>query len=190
MLIATDPIDLLEKRVADLELKLLPKDRTREIDKSQVITDLLLQTHSMISTALSCRDVISTVLDKLTTINDYLDPNFAERISEVEEKRQYIITVYPQLKNYADLIKDFKNLWQYIDSKNIHNITELTDKLQKLAIENINVYEESKIITTQILESLVKYNDILLSIRLLFAQLEANISAAEQSVKPKEFVDE
>lgn len=53
-----DPIDILEKRVRQLEQQILPKDynkTTTDDTKKTSVINLCLDTHTMIQSALSCR---------------------------------------------------------------------------------------------------------------------------------------
>lgn len=92
-----DAIDLVEKRIEALERQILPKGPQPSNVKFQPITDLLNQTQTMISSALSCREAITTTLQQLDTINNYLDPNNGENDLEVEAKRQYLLELYPEV---------------------------------------------------------------------------------------------
>ncbi|KAJ8971948.1 hypothetical protein NQ314_000465 [Rhamnusium bicolor] len=180
-----DSVDLLEKRIETLELLVLPKNFTCFTNKNQAITDLLLQTYTMITSALSCREAIISILQHMTTINEYLDPTSGENILEVEAKRHYLLELYPELKDTVRLIRSFENLLLYTDSGNILKITELSEKLDRLAVTNLNIYEESREVTQNILKSLQKYNDITGSIKILFAQLDnAMIDLESTLVQP------
>ncbi|KAL1491147.1 hypothetical protein ABEB36_011788 [Hypothenemus hampei] len=179
-----DPIDLLEKRIEALELQVFPKEASLE-NRAQAITDLLLQTQTMISSALSCREAITSILQHMTTINEYLDPCNGENILEVEAKRYYLLELYPELKDTVQLIGTFQNLIPYTNSDNINKVTELSDKLEQLACTNLSVYEESRGVTQDILRSLQQYNDITSSIQVLFAQLDRAITDLEAALQPR-----
>ncbi|KAF5269254.1 hypothetical protein FQR65_LT02555 [Abscondita terminalis] len=165
-----DPIDLLEKRIAALELEVLPLVKNVGRDKSQLISDLLIQTHSMTTTALSCREVITSILRRMEVINDYLNPNYCDTQLDVQDKKQYILELYPEMKKTMQLVVDFDRLRAFIDSSSINNIPTLVDKLEKLTISN--------------------YNDITMSIKILFAQLEESITNIEISLQTKGRLDD
>jgi len=185
-----DAIDLLEKRIAALELEVLPLTKTTTVDKSQTITDLLLQTHSMTTTALSCREVITSILQRMEVINDYLNPSYCDNHLDVQDKRQYILELYPEMKKTLQLVTDFEKLKAFLDSPSINNIPVLVDKLEKLTISNIDTYDECKEVTDKILKALQQYNDITMSLKILFAQLEHSITNIEMSLQPKATIDE
>lgn len=181
----TDPIDLLEKRIAALELQILPEDKNTELNKTQAIADLLIQTHTMIATALSCRDVISSILEKLPIINEYLNPMYSENELELHAKRQYVLELYPELKQTAALMSEFDTVKDVTDSKVISRISDLSDKLENLTISTLSTYDECKVITCKVLESLQQYNDITKTIKILFAQLEYKVNEIETALAPK-----
>lgn len=185
-----DPIDLLEKRIAALELEVLPLAKHADIDKSQLVTDLLLQTHSMTATALSCREVITSILRRMEVINDYLNPSYCDTQLDIQDKRQYVLELYPEMKKTVQLVVEFERLKSFLDSPSIHNIPMLVNKLEQLTISNVNTYEECKEVTDRILQALQQYNDITMSIKILFAQLEQSITSIEISLQPRLAVDE
>ncbi|KAK5645822.1 hypothetical protein RI129_004286 [Pyrocoelia pectoralis] len=185
-----DPIDLLEKRIAALELEVLPLAKEVGPDKSQLITDLLIQTHSMTTTALSCREVITSILRRMEIINDYLNPSYCDVQLDIQDKKQYILELYPEMKKTMQLVVDFERLRTFLDSPSISNIPSLVDKLEKLTISNVNTYQECKEVTNKILQALQQYNDITMSIKILFAQLEESITNIEVSLLPKTRIDD
>ncbi|KAK4879293.1 hypothetical protein RN001_007439 [Aquatica leii] len=184
-----DPIDLLEKRIAALELEVLPLSKEVGPDKSQLISNLLIQTHSMTTTALSCREVITSILRRMEVINDYLNPNYTDTQLDVQDKKQYILELYPEMKKSMQLVVDFERLRAFLDSSSINNIPSLVDKLEKLTISSVNTYEECKEVTNKILYALQQYNDITMSIKILFAQLEESITNIEISLQPRSRID-
>ncbi|CAH1369256.1 hypothetical protein MTP99_010723 [Tenebrio molitor] len=185
-----DSLDFLEKRIEALELQILPKNPNFAIDdKTQEISDLLLQTQTMISSALSCREAITSILQHMTTINEYLDPSNGENELEVEAKRHYLLELYPELKDTVKLISTFENLTPYTDSESILKVTELTDKLESLAVYNLKIFEESQQVTQKTVCALQQYNDIISSIKVLFSQLDKAITDLEAALLPK-FVTE
>ncbi|KRT84158.1 hypothetical protein AMK59_887 [Oryctes borbonicus] len=181
----SDPIDLLEKRIAALELQILPKEKDVEINKVQPIADLLIQTHTMIATALSCRDAISAILEKLPVINEYLNPMYSETELELEAKRQYVLELYPELKETAVLLTEFDSVRDVTDSKVIARVSDLAEKLETMVHLTLDTYDECKSITKKVLESLQQYSDIIKTIKILFAQLEYNITEIEAILAPK-----
>ncbi|CAG9771969.1 unnamed protein product [Ceutorhynchus assimilis] len=179
-----DGIDLLEKRIEALEEQILPKETSLE-NKSQAITDLLLQSQTMITSALSCRESITSILGHMTTINNYLDPCNWENDLEVEAKRHYLLELYPELRNTVQLVRSVQKLIPYTNSDKIMKVTELSGKLEQLTETNLVVYSESRDVTQKVLKSLQQYNDITTSIKVLFAQLDRAVVVLEEALLPK-----
>ncbi|CAH0558243.1 unnamed protein product [Brassicogethes aeneus] len=183
-----DPLDILEKRITALELQVLPKNG--EINSAQAITELLLQTHNMLTSALSCREAISSILQHLSTINNYLDPNNGETELETEAKRQYLLECYPEIKETVQAIATIGSLTSFTDSANIKKVTELSQKLEELSVSNLGIYEESRKCTENVVRTLQEYNDITSSIKMLFAQLDRAMTDIELSLIPKMKLEE
>lgn len=184
-----DAISLLEKRIEALELQVLPADRSSLSNETQTVTDLLLQTQTMIKSALSCREAITSILHHTVTINEYLDPSHGSSELEIEAKRHYLLELYPEIRETIQTVGTFEKLIPFIDSTNITKLTELAEKLEHLAVTNLTLYDESREVTVKVLKSLQDYNDISMSIKLLFGQLDRAILELEEALKPK-FVTE
>lgn len=180
-----DAISLLEKRIEALELQVLPSNGTTLSTNSQTVTDLLFQTQTMITSALSCREAITSILQHMVTINEYLDPRNGANELEVEAKRHYLLELYPEIKDTVQTISGFEKLVPFIDSTNIAKVTELAEKLQQLAVSNLTIYDESREVTLKVLKSLQEYNNITSSIKILFAQLDKAVSDLELALQPK-----
>ncbi|XP_056644647.1 uncharacterized protein LOC130900078 isoform X1 [Diorhabda carinulata] len=181
-----DPITILEKRIEALELQVFPSgDHSLIGIKTQTITNLLQETQTMITSALSCREAITSMLQHLVTINDYLDPSGGADELEVEAKRHYLLELYPELKNTIQSIGTFETLLPYIDSINISKIVDLSSKLEELAVSNLSLYGECRDVTKKVLVALQNYNDISNSIIVLFAQLDTAVSNLEVALQPK-----
>lgn len=186
-----DAIDLIAKRISALELAVFPNGEYVKPDKSQPeITDLLLQTHSMTVTALSCREVVTSILKRMETINDYLLPDYCDNQLDIQDKHQYILELYPEMKKTLKLLEEFEQLKAFLDSPPINNIPSLVDQLENLTLDNISTYQECKSLTDKILRALQQYSDITMSIKILFAQLEQSITNIEISLQPKPTIDE
>lgn len=183
-LIDMEAIDLLEKRIAALELQVLPSDANFP-KNNQKITDLLLQTQTMITSALSCRDIIVSILQHMVSINTYLDPAAGDNMLEVEAKRLYLLELYPELKDTIIMISTLQESIKFIDSPNIMRVTELCGQLEQLAVKNLGTYEKSRDVTHKVLQAIQQYNDISHTIKLLFMKMDNIISELETALQPK-----
>lgn len=181
-------VDMLEKRLEVLEHTVIGKKKL--VDKMQDVTELLIHTRMMIASALSLREVITSLLEKMPKLNEYLDPTYSANDLETELKRQYVMLLYPELKETSQLINKFENLKPVIDSKSILQVTEYLDKLNELATVNLKLYEQSRETTNNVLKALQMYNDITLSIRKLFADLDKSVTELEDSLHPKVAIEE
>lgn len=181
-------IDILEKRVEELEKQILGK--RKQTDVTQTIADQLIQTKVMISSALSLRESITSLLEKMPKVNEYLDPTLFVGELESEVKRQYVLLLYPELKETAELLQKFNGLKSVLDSKHILQVNDSMGKLNELAAANLVLYEKSRDTTNDILKALQAYNDIIMSIRKLFADLDQSITELEISRLPKAKIDD
>lgn len=181
-------IDLLEKRLEALELQIMGKSGSK--GKSQDVTELLLHTKMMTASALSLREVITSILERMPKLNDYLDPSYSLNDHETEVKRRYVILLYSELKESAELIKKFEFLRPVLDSNYILEIGQSMEKLKELTAENVSLYEKSTQTTNDVLKALQTYNNITLSIRKVFVELDKSVTELENASQPKVKVEE
>ncbi|XP_017785793.1 PREDICTED: uncharacterized protein LOC108568950 [Nicrophorus vespilloides] len=179
---------IMERRVAALEQMVFKG--LKDIPKNQEVTELLLQAHTMIASSLSCRETILSVMQRMAILNGYLDPNYIDSELELEVKKQYILELHPELKKQVELVANIEKLKPFADSPNISQVTDLSDKLEELTITNLNTYEESKTVTDEVLDSLQRYNDITMTTRLLFAELDMRVTELELSENTKNLLDD
>lgn len=182
------PVDSLEKRLEALENKVFAQKNV--IDKTRTVTDQLLQTKIMIKSALSLRESITSLLEKMPKINEYLDPTYSVNESETELKRRYVILLYPELKETAELLHRFNDLKSMADSKAVVQISDSVGKMNELAAKNLALYEKSRDTTNDILKALQAYNDITFSIRKLFADLDKSLTELELLIHTKVKMEE
>lgn len=183
-----DPLDSLEERIKNLERKLLPEGVT--INQTTSITDTLLNVKSMLTTALSCRDVVIRMMTKLEELDKCIDPNYSDNEYELNTKREYVMEVYTKFTQFVNLMKEFHKLKDTINSKNLDNVMELSDKLDTAIINNTNIYLENVDVTEKIFNCIRQIYDITVSLKTLFAQLDINLYQVELPPGKKVEVDE
>ncbi|CAG9858963.1 unnamed protein product [Phyllotreta striolata] len=184
-----DPIVGLEKQIEALELQALQNEDQSQIkSKIQAITGLLLQTRMMINSALSCREALTSMLQPLTTVNDYLNPSTSGNDVEAEAKRLYLLESYPELIGTVQTIGTFESLLPFLGSINISKVVEFCEILEELALNNTELYGECRDVIKEVLAALQDYNDISNSIKALLSQWDFTISNLEHALQPK-FLD-
>lgn len=173
----------MERKIAALELKVLPKEPVED-QIAQSVTDMLLQINTLISSALSCRDVVNAILNRMTELNNYLDPNFYENGLTVEAKREFLLAIYPEIRKYGESIQRLKALHPVLDSDPIKNVPSLVSKLGQLTLSTLKTHEEGVEISRSITHALQQYNDIIYSITRTFVELEEIVTQLEFEMKP------
>lgn len=184
-----DAIDLLEKRLAALEVQVLPEKEAYLLFIPGVV-DLLIEAQTMIKTALSCRDVMSSIVEKLPLINAFLDPMHCENELELQTRRQYILEMTPELMQSASLLTRLEMVKCFTDSKSITRIADLSEKLESVAVSSFTHYTGHKLLTEDVVNYVQMYNEVIKTIKELFAQFEFNLTEIEKALAPKPPVDD
>lgn len=188
IVLAVDPIDILERKIAALELKVLPMEKQEENIKLNV-TDMLLQINTLISAALSCREVVTAILNRMPELNRYLDPSFCEYQLTTESKRQFILAIYPEIKKYWESIQKLKLLVPILDSEPLQNVPTLVPKLEHLTLSTLKLHEEGQQVSKSITEALQQYNDIISLISQTLIQFEELVTQFELQMRPRVVIE-
>lgn len=167
-----------------MELKVLPIEKQEE-NVNQSVSEMLIQINTLISSALSCREVVTAILTRMTELNQYLDPNFYENRLSTAAKKQFILAIYPEVKKYGESIQRLKSLVPVLDSEHLQNTPSLIPKLEQLSLSTLKTHEESQEVSRSIAEALQQYNNIIYSITQTFVQLEEMVTQLEFEMKPK-----
>lgn len=157
---------------------------------SSSVADMLIQTNTLVASALSGREIVTTIFNRMNDLNQYLDPNYYESKLSVASQKQYILALYPEIKKYGESIHKLKTLVPVLDSTHLNNVPGLIPKLEQLTVSNLNMQEESQEVSARISEALQKYNDIIYSISRTFVQLEDILSRLESDMRNVLAVDE
>lgn len=180
----SDPIDILEKRIAALELQILPPKVSEEALAQTTITDMLIQTNTLIASALSGREIVNTILNRMVELNQCLDPTFYENKLHIQAKRQFILALYPEIKKYGELVQKLKScMLPVLDSQPLNNVPNLIPKLEQLTVSNLKMHEESQEVSASIEKTLQQYNDIICSISRTYVQLEDIVTRLETDMR-------
>ncbi|CAG9835819.1 unnamed protein product [Diabrotica balteata] len=184
-------LDLLEKRIEALELKVFPAgDPSAIANKNQTITNILTQVQTFVTTALTCRETITSMLQCYGTLNEYLDPAGGADELEVEAKRHYILQLHPEIKDTLQThTRILQNLLPYVESENISKVVEMTAQLEEASVSHLNLYGEWRDTMYKMVVALQNFTDIMSSIKVLFSQLDNTLTSLEYSLQPK-FVTE
>lgn len=178
-------LDMIESRVSALEEKILGQTKNEEpkrnfSDLKPMITDTLLEAQTMITSALSCRDSIGRVMDKMVRVDEYLDPLYVAQIMDVECKMTYILEMHEKLNELHEKLKIFDKLLVVLDSENIKKLLENGETIQITAAKTSEVNELSISTLDKIMKLLVGYDDMMKNVQHLFRQMNLLLTNLEE----------
>ncbi|XP_044751800.1 uncharacterized protein LOC123311774 isoform X1 [Coccinella septempunctata] len=184
-------LDLIESRIAALEREILGiANNGNTDDLKTTVTDSLIQAHTMISSALSCRDSITAVMDRMAKVDEYLDPLYVVQMIDVECKMTYVLEMHEKLKENYESLKALDKLLVILNSENINRLIDNDDRIKLALIENFAINQERLKTVENVIKVLVGYNDMMKNIKLLFRQMNLLLtnleSGQEQTFKNEE----
>ncbi|XP_051172853.1 uncharacterized protein LOC127289119 [Leptopilina boulardi] len=188
----SNSLEILEERVAALEKQIygnVSMSAAKEKFSETPVIENLLNINTFISTALSGRESINTLINRLPELSNYLDSNFEDCDSQTDAKLEYILTSEAQIKENLRLLTEIEKLNPVLEIESMKEAPELSKKLNTLSLNYLPMNEESKALNREIHDLFNNYNSIINSISETLIQMDSKITMAEIAATPKKQVD-
>ncbi|XP_058803135.1 uncharacterized protein LOC131671040 [Phymastichus coffea] len=182
---------VLEQRIAELEKKLFGLEEKVNMDsvpESSVI-DSLSHANTLISSALSGRDKINTLIQRLPEIESYIESDFEPTEVQTDVKLEYIEAMQAEIKENAIKLIKLKELAPVLESDSFKNLPELSEKLHNLSLKYIELGKRAEIVNSDTRNMISRYNDIITNISKTLIDMDAKVTALEKAVEPKKAID-
>lgn len=122
-------LDSIEKRIERLS-RIVGVTEQEEKQNAESLTDSLVSANTLVNSALSGRDNITTIVNRTNELEHYLDPNFLDNQQEIKTKEVYINTVAGDLAESFETLENIKNLESTLGAEYFRSIPDVTDKLK------------------------------------------------------------
>jgi len=180
---STQSLDIIETRLEVLEKLVYSGAEKEKINES--VVSLLNKVNDSINAALKSRDSIISILTKMPTLNKYLNPAYDVSEKEMELRRQYVLEVYPELKQIAEEIKEFQRVKNFVDFPALKSLDEKKEKVDLLCGDVMDTYKEANENTKKCIEAVQLFNELLDLIKVLCAGMDQSLSELEGSLQKK-----
>lgn len=183
--------DILERRIAELEKKLFGlegKPNSDSVPESNVI-DSLSHANTLISSALSGREKINMLIERLPEIESYNESDFEPVELQTDMQLEYILAMEPEIRDNIQKLNQLKELLPVLESDRFKNLPELSDKLNKLSLSYINLGEQADDINVETRKMISRYNDIITNISKTLIDLDLKLTTLEKAAEPKKVLD-
>ncbi|KAF7386015.1 hypothetical protein HZH66_011857 [Vespula vulgaris] len=166
-------VKLLEDRVVELEKQIYGLGKVLQLDDplpETSITDNLLHTNTLISSALSGREKINEAIKRLPELNKHLDITLEELDMPIEAKLHLLLLLEQELM-------------PVLETDSLKDVPELSVKLNELSLKQLKIHEETEVFTKNMHSVFCMYNDVIDSISKTLISLDKEITRAETSKK-------
>lgn len=184
--------DILGKRMAELEKKIFGLEgRLKDADPlpTNNVIDNLLHVNTLISTALSGREKINTLMQRFPELQGYMDSDFEPTDLQTEVKLEYLLAMEPEIRDYAKQLQQLKESLPVLEGDRFKNLPEMSEKLNNLSLKYIELGEEAEKVNAETRAMMSRYNEIITNISKSLITLDAEISDLEKAAEPKKVMD-
>jgi dynactin 3 len=184
-----EALDVIEKRIDNLNRILGTTPSENNDSGGDSLTDSLLSANTLISSAVSGREKITPVIDRVAELETYLDPAYVDEHQNIKGKEVYINTVANDIATNFDMLEQIKSLESTLGAEYFRNIPDVTDKLKgmnEVAGEHkqkCDLFEESLMLAMQ------RYSEIQNNIKDSLQSMNERIDHIENKVKQSKRVD-
>uniref|UniRef100_A0A1B6IGA1 Dynactin subunit 3 n=1 Tax=Homalodisca liturata TaxID=320908 RepID=A0A1B6IGA1_9HEMI len=185
---ADDSLSILENRVKTLEVKIFGQSDPIP-DVSSPIVDDLLESHKVVSSALSGRDKMAMVLKRLDQLEIVLDPLYEDSVIDSAAKLAFVLSTEAELEEITRQLVRINELSPCLESEQLRNIPHLMKQLGKLSSLMVEHKEKCDLMNEKFDDLIAKYTEIINGVTAVFATLDSMVTELEIKAKPKTIID-
>lgn len=172
----------LEERLKHLEK--LVGEGSSDLDSSKMAVEQLHDVKQKLASLTSGRERIHKLWKRMDELNNYLDPQVADKFTISDNmKADIILAEKDRIEEQAALLEQVENLKSVFESEHIKAAPSLSDKLHPLAIVQIDQQEKLESLGSDVKQLLEAYNNIVSLISKQFVQWDEILTRYEVSKK-------
>jgi dynactin 3 len=184
-----EALDIIEKRIDNLN-KILGTTTPATHDAGENLTDSLLSANTLISSAVSGRDKITPVIDRVAELETYLDPTYVDERQNIKAKEVYINTVANDIAGNFDALNQIKSLEATLGAEYFRNIPDVTDKLAAMNEVAAEYKQKSDLFEESLMLAMQRYSEIQNNIKDSLQSMNDRIDQIEAKVKKTKKADQ
>lgn len=182
-------LDNIEKRLE--RLNRIVGEQSQQQDEngtsveSESLTDALIAANTLISSAVSGRDVINAVAQRSDELEHYLDPDFLDQQQDVRTKEAYINTVAPELSETFDTLTEIKRLESTLGAEYFRTMPDVSDKLKTMTDELRQGKTDHELLEETLTLVMQRYDEIQNSFKESLKSMNDRIARMEDKLQKK-----
>lgn len=184
--------DILENRIAELEKKIFglegkPKDGSSASESS--IVEQVEHVNTLISSALSGREKLNTLIQRLPELEEYSKTDFEPVDQDIAMKLEYILTMEPEIRENVRRLNKLKELMPVLDSDRFNSVPEMSEKLASSSLRFIDLGNQASQVDEATKTMINRYNDIITNVSKTLIAMDADITLLEKEAEPKKVME-
>lgn len=186
---AEDPIAILENRVKNLEMKILGTSETLPNNPDSSIIDNFLESHKVITSAISGREQITAVIKRLDQLETALDPMYEDSVVDNAAKLVFILSMEQELEEITHNLVRVSELSSALESDQLRSLPQLMKQLNTLTNTMLEHKEKYDLVDEKVDDLITKYTEITNGVVAVFAALNNTVSELELKSQPKKVIE-
>ncbi|KAF6199453.1 hypothetical protein GE061_007479 [Apolygus lucorum] len=180
-------LDILEVQMEELEKKII--GNVQLSNKETPIADSLVNSHNVLQQIVFNYDAISSVFDRITELETYLDPIYEDLAADTIMKAKFVLESEPKIRTMLNQLNSLKTMSAHLSPEPFKDIPNLNEQLRKYSEQIIKAtidFEEVIARTRQLSEDL---NSAMITFDRAINLISSRISAIEDAGKTEK-IDE
>lgn len=184
--------EILEKRICDLEKKIYGLEKKPNVEgpmPENNIIESVAHANTLISSALSGREKINTLIQRLPELESYTESDFEPTELQTNVKLEYILAMEPEIRENAQRLIQLKELLPVLESDRFKNLPEMSEKLHDISLKYVEFGEQAEEVNSDTRSMINRYNDIITNVSKTLIALDTEVSELERKAEPKKVID-
>ncbi|XP_070543404.1 dynactin subunit 3-like [Ptychodera flava] len=183
---ADQTLESLNARLKVVEDRLFGNRRVSTTRDNKKLLDTVANFSQSMNTATAGRDNIGALWKRLDELEECLDPSLVDKLTLDDElKAEIVLAEEKHLRTQAALLEKVQKMKDILDSEHLKVTSNMSDKMQSLAVINITQKEEADALSQETRQLLEAYNNIITLLSKQFVQWDEMITKYEVASQNK-----
>lgn len=180
-----EALDLLEKRIDNLNNILGCDHADTSANAPENLTDSLLSANTLITSATSGREKVSEMMKRTNELEAYLDPEFLNDQQTLKTKEVYVNTIANDLASSFEMLQKIKSLEPTLGAEYFKNIPDVTEKVKEMNEDLSTCQQQNDLIEESLMLAMQRYSQIHSGLRESLQKMNERLDNLEKAVIAK-----
>lgn len=183
-----DPITILEDRVKNLEMKIFGTSEAIPNPETSIV-DNFLESHKVITSAISGREQVTAVVKRLDQLETALDPMYEDSVVDNAAKLMFILSMEQELEEISHNLARVSELSSSLETDQLRSLPQLMKQLNTLTSTMLEHKDKYDLVDERVDDLITKYTEITNGVVAVFATINTVVSELELKSQPKKIIE-